>query len=312
MSRKGMEAGQLVIIIVVIVSFMLIAGVVTRWLSRADDTEAERLCHDSVALRVSTALRINPQGKSDDEYFQAIKAQLTTPLLCKTIDTKARGTKNDVMKTIADKMAQCWWLFGQGKYEDLLSGSKIQVLPSLFGFDDYTNKCFNCYTILTEEINDAPEITPQEFMTFLLTEKYSKSKTTYLDYIQKSGGPGRVGYLVVNEESKEAEGILPHQAYSISMMPKLPKTDKSMFRGGTKIVGSLAGAGGAFVLGAAVSGPVGWGIIAIGAIAAQLVGTSGINDIKNALYGERDVSSIYFNTLKEAQQQCGSGDLAGE
>ena len=313
MNKKAMEAGQLVIIIVVIVSFMLIATVVTRWLASAEDKEAEVLCHDSVALRASTALRINPQEKSDDEYFQLVKAQIkAVPVLCKTIDKKVKGNKEEVMRTIADKMARCWWMFGQGRYEDILSGSKIQVLPALFDFDDYTNKCFNCYTILTEEIKDAEVIAPQEFMAFLSTKKYSKSKTTYLDYIQTSGGPGRVVYLVTKEQTQNAEGILPHQAYSISMVPKLPPNDKNKaWFGGVKIVGAL---GGAVVLGAVVSGPVGWGVLAIGTVLSG-IGTSGINDIWSVFYGlngERDVSSIYFNTLEVGQQQCGSGDLAGE
>ena len=40
---------------------------------------------------------------------------------------------------------------GEGRYEKLLQASEIKFLPNLFGFKNYKNDCFNCYTLLIDE-----------------------------------------------------------------------------------------------------------------------------------------------------------------
>ncbi len=309
-SKKAMAMGQLVVIILVIVSFTLIAGTVTRAFAKVQDKDAELLCQNSVALRMSTVVNVN-QEQEDEEYFDVVKASIKPiPMLCRTIDVKVKGDKEKVMKTIAEKMATCWKMFGEGRFEKTLDESKVKVLPTLFALEETKNKCFNCYTILVEELEDG-EIRPEEFMQFLIEEKYSKTGEKYADYVQGHGGPGRIAYLVIRDGTQQAGSIREGYAYAISFAPKLSAAEGGI---SASTAAKAAGAGGLVAIGILAATPPGWVALGIAGIAAVL-GTSTLTDIYNAvaaMYGERDVSSVYFDTLESAQQHCGSKDIAGE
>src|SRR3989338_8494243 len=106
-SKKAMSAGFLVSVIIVILSFMLIAGTIARFFGDAEEKEAEQLCQNSVALRATATLSLGSG---------AIEARLS-PLLCKTIEKEISGDREEVQKMIADKMAKCWDMFGAGTYK---------------------------------------------------------------------------------------------------------------------------------------------------------------------------------------------------
>ncbi len=300
-SRKALAMGQLVIIILAVASFLAIAGLLAKSYANKGDKDAEVLCRQSVQLRANTALQINPDA--EDSFIKAtIKA---VPVMCKTLDYTVSGEKEEVMGFLAEKMARCWWMFGEGRIEELLHGSKLAVLPDIFGVEEYENKCFTCYSIVVEALEDG-EIAPHEFMNYLANTNYEKVGKTYLEYIQSYGGPGSLAYLLVNEQGVP-QGIKERHAYGISMAPKLKPLDETVnfWEGVGKV--AIAGAG-AFILGAATGG-VGWAVISI-AGATALAG-SGYSDIMSAIYGERGVSAIYLTSLEEAQRRCGSGDLEG-
>ena len=314
--KQGIAASQLVVVILTVAAFMLVAGEITRAYAQAEDKDAEILCHDSVAIRAATAFQINPNTGDDDSYLKLVEGTIkAAPALCKTIDKKVEGDKQKVMALVADKMAACWQMFGEGKYEQVLSGSKIKVLPTIFNLGESPNKCFNCYTIIVGDIEDG-EISPQEMMNFLSTETHKKSGKTYTDYIQSVGGPGRVVYYVVSD-SFSVEGIKPNHAYSISYLPKLPAVPEGRaLEGAAKLGIAASGIGiGTVVMGVVtLTTPVGWALGIAAAAGLALTATSGINDIVQATYADsefRQVSSIYLSTLKQGQQWCGSGDIAG-
>ncbi len=297
--KKAMAAGVLVTLILTIIAFMLIAGVITRFTSQADDKQAELLCHDSIAFRAQTQINV------DTGIIEAkVKA---IPTLCKTLLAKVSGSRAEIKQQIADKIARCWWMFGEGRYEELLSGSSARV--KFFGFEDNTNDCFNCYTILIDENKiDGGNISAVEMVEYLKNTKYPKLKgKTYLDYIQSVGGPGRLVYLATDVQGMSM-GISPHQSYTISFAPKLKNVGESTFwNGAAKVGGAL---GGALIVGLATGG-VGW-VAFGGAALLSAVGVSGVKDIKATIYGERDVSSIYIDTLVSGQSLCGSSDIAGD
>src|SRR3989338_11616131 len=135
-SKKAMSAGFLVAVIIVILSFMLIAGTIAGFFADAEEKEAEQLCQSSVSLRATAAISL---GKG------AIEARLS-PLLCKTIEKEISGDRNEVQKIIADKMAKCWDMFGAGVYK-----TSTFENSNLFGHE---NNCFVCYVIPVEKIAD--------------------------------------------------------------------------------------------------------------------------------------------------------------
>ena len=302
--KKGMEAGFLVAIMITIVAFVLIAGVIYRFYAKAEDTEAETICHDSIALRAAMALRMTASTSTNPltgNRLEVINNNLRAiPVLCKTIDKKVKGDKKVVMKQMAEKMARCWWMFGEGRYDHTFYSSSANVQSTVFNFENLGQyKCFNCYSILVEDIEDDSDITQQEFIEFLNREKYSKSNKTYVDYIQSVGGPGRVLFAF----NKGSGNIEPNKAYSILILPKLKSINNPV---GMVVGGVFKWVGGSAitVLSGGILGVVGGGALAV----------SGASEVAAVLFANdaRDLSSIYFTNLELGQQMCGSGDIAGQ
>ncbi|MDP3698175.1 MAG: hypothetical protein Q8R47_01170 [Nanoarchaeota archaeon] len=291
-SKKGLGMEFIITTSLLLISFFLIAGLLGRFASRTSDLEAELLCQTSIAQRAKTALNIGKDISKGSEGSSLFQAQVKTiPPLCRTIDKKVSGSREQVLRQVADGMARCWWMFGEGRYEEILDNVQADVFPDVLGFEDlapYTdpesaNQCFNCYTILIAQ-NEIPggPIEINEINNFLRTKTYAKVNKTYLHYIQGYGGPGRVVFTT--------QEISPREAYTISMMPK-NKKESTFWKG---VIQQAAGT----VLAAS---PLGLPLLYIGQQ----------NQLAD-LIKERDVSSIYVSSLKDGQERCGEGDIAGQ
>ncbi|HLC88521.1 MAG TPA: hypothetical protein VJG49_00645 [Candidatus Nanoarchaeia archaeon] len=298
--KKAVTASFIVGMMITLVAFVLISGTLIRFMSKAEGKEAEILCHDSLLLRSKSIVNV-------DHELANMELKLV-PVLCATQDKKIKGTRTDLKRQIANDIAKCWWMFGEGRFEEILHGSDVDILPRILATEELENKCFNCYTVLVDQdyIEGGP-IPSTEFMDFLATEKYPLKNMTYLQYLQGYGGPGRFVYLATEGDQFISQGILPRHGYSISMAPKLQSDEDSFWKGLAEIGVAVVGA---LVIGIATGG-TGW--IAIGsAVGLSALGVAGVQDLKASIYGERDVSSIYFDTLESGQQFCGSGDISGE
>ena len=286
-SKKGLGMEFIITTSLVLISFFLIIALFGRFASQTNDLEAELLCQTSIAQRARTALNIDKDISAGSEGLSLFKAQVKViPPLCRTIDKKVSGSREQVLRQVADSMARCWWMFGEGRYDELLKNVKADFLPDVLGFEDLSptlnskdaNQCFNCYTILVnqDEISGGP-IEANEITDYLRTKTYAKVNKTYLDYIQGFGGPGRIALAVPD--------ISPRQAYTISMMPK--NRGVSTF----------------------------WkGVIqqAAGTLTANVyLLYAGQQNILADAFKERDVSSIYLSSLEDGQKRCGEGDIAG-
>jgi len=274
-SKKGLGMEFIVTTSLILISFFLIAGLIGRFTSRTTDLEAELLCQTSIAQRARTAVNIDWKAEGISLFRSQVK---TIPPLCRTIDKKVSGSREQIMRGVADKMARCWWMFGEGRYEDILDPADANLFPEVLGLEDYgPNQCFNCYTILIDqdEISGGP-ITGEEINDYLSKNVYAKANKTYLNYIQEYGGPGRIALTVPD--------ISPRQAYAISMMPK--KQKESTFWKGVALSTTLPGQ-------------------------VYLLYHDYQYLIEKA-YDERDVSSIFLNSLEKAQDLCGEGDIAGQ
>jgi len=251
MNKKGITAGFIVSIMITMIAFIVISGVLLRFTNQGDDFEAELLCKQSIALRVATTVKIG----SEDSW--GIKAKLkSVPALCRTIDKRTTGNREKIKKEVADSMARCWEMFGEGKYEELLHSSDFSVIPAVFDFGETDNKCFNCYTIniAQDDIKGGP-IMAGEMEDYLTTHKYKNKGKTYLDYIQTYGGPGRVVFTV--------PAILPREGYAISMMPKNREVgDGEAWKGVGKVV-----------VGVVI---VGVAVLVTGVVVACVIGTAGL------------------------------------
>jgi len=286
-NKAVMSASFIVGIIITLAAFMIIGGTVMRFVGEAEPKEAERLCHDSITWRAATTLQV-----------EGTDIQLS-PILCKTLDFKIEGEKERVMEQLAQKLARCWWMFGEGRYEQILDKEQ---LGKIFGLAKTKNDCFLCYTIMIEDKAFKGKITSQELLDYMRTHDYSSYNMSYLDYVQGFGGPGGLGLI--------AQEIEPGKAYGISFLAKNTE-EKSWFGeivGGTAVVAGLVS--GYFLCGATV----GLGcVIATGiAVAGGEVLGSAVGSKIDNLYTERDISLVYLSELKSAQEACFHGDLGGE
>ncbi len=152
----------IVILILTIVSFMFISSVIFKFTSSID--EEETVCQTSVGIRAASAVNI----KTD-----FTETSLKSPLSCRTMDLTFKGDRQEVKEAVAKKMARCWWMFHEGRYDQILDENKIMEL-TLFGTDELENKCFLCYSLITEEI-EGGTITAEDMYDYFRNTQYPKT-----------------------------------------------------------------------------------------------------------------------------------------
>ncbi len=297
-TKKGMGASVFLVgMIITLVAFVIIAVIITSFTNEANAKEAELLCQSSIAFRASSMISVNGSLAS---------ANIKSPMLCKVSDYKLEGEKEALMRQIADKMARCWWMFGEGRYEEILSPSDFTTLS--FGTAELKNQCFVCFSLIIDEDEiigslkypQDGKITSYEMREFLRNEKHSKINATYLKYFQGfsgNGGPGVVGII-------EPE-ILPGHAYGVSFLAKNSNEEEVSW--GSTIIEGVAG------VGIAAAGIMTGGVIAIGV--GGIMTVDAVNTIRDQLYDDgikRDVSAIFLDNLQSAQEKCFKGDLGGQ
>jgi hypothetical protein len=199
-NKKGAMSWKLMTIILTIVSFMLISYAYYQAAQSADEKKIETICKSTVALTAKNAISI--------DGLLIPKLELMSKPLCKTIDINLDNSKKEeeIKRKIADKMAKCWEMFGEGRYEKLLKGeddvfSKFQTMLGIPG----KNGCFVCYVVTLD--NGEVDISASNFAKFLRTKQHPVIKKTYLNYFQSYGGPGSVVILPEKIESGKAYGI---------------------------------------------------------------------------------------------------------
>ena len=179
--NKAIATAALVKIIISIISFTLLATTIGQFMSGSDIKQQENLCQSSISLRATSALQLNSAVAEGN-----IKA---APVLCKTIDIKSKTEDREKIKRLfAEKIAKCWWMFGEGRYNEILSGSEFHAVPSLLGINNQPNECFNCYNIMIDVDNIDPgdyksndednyPIGRDELIQFMREEHPVKTKT---------------------------------------------------------------------------------------------------------------------------------------
>lgn len=274
--KKAIAAGTLVALIIAILGFLVIAQQLFTFLAKSNDTQAENLCKDSVAVRAKTAVEIETAGKiSEAKVF---------PVLCKTIDKKISAEPEAVKRQFADKIAKCWEMFGEGRYQN----SVFDNLP-FFGND---NQCFICYTMLVDEHRefkkDDKGISADEFVNYLATTDYKKPDRTYLNYIQLAGGPGSVRGLLTEE------GIKPGRAYAIAYKAKSSKCQWC-----SELIGGGVVTSGLTVLTVIATGTITIPIAGVALASGVALGYGGGTLFNEAFFREAELDTILFTDMSD-------------
>jgi len=166
-NRKAeLTTKHLVMIIILIVSFIIVLFLLFRL--NLGETTAKEVCHNSVLLKHQTKIFSGPldcrtnylciSGSKDCEEISATSTVKVKP-----------DNKNETMKALADEMADCWWMFGEGKINyvgEKFSGNMACALCSVIEFDE-TIKGSVSYLEFFNYLKITPKSGSQTYLQYL-------------------------------------------------------------------------------------------------------------------------------------------------
>ena len=214
-NHKGeLTTQQIVTLIILVVSFSVILFLIFRL--NLGETTTKEICHNSVLMKGKGKGLV---GELDCRTNYVCisgggKCEGINPAITVDIDLSKLNAKNETMKAIAEEMADCWWMFGEGKvnYGGLWDKVKGFVpwtdyhcaICSVVKFDDKVQEKFN-------------EITYNEFYDYLKNTKKDNTQT-YLKYLYDVNTVDQFqsDYPLNNiDVTKEEDKIYTNEKYSV-------------------------------------------------------------------------------------------------
>src|SRR3990167_8695022 len=138
-NKKGeLTTTQLVTIIVLIVSFIIILFLLFR-LNPGEQSNKE-ICHNSVVLKSTSKgfagsldFRINYVCISGGDDCKSLTSASKIE-----VDLNSKNSENKIMDAVAKEMADCWYMFGEGKadYSEKASSKTQCAICSIIEFDE--------------------------------------------------------------------------------------------------------------------------------------------------------------------------------
>jgi len=246
-------------------------------------TEQE-ICHNSVVMK-SSAINVNNLLKN------------TVPLNCKTQSVcisedgtcekltspeikKVGEEKNEVYQVLADQLANCWWMFGEGKVDyvgkEVFAGKLYCSLCSQIVFDDSVKMFTDVERgVVNRQINN------REFYDYLKNKRMYETAgdiRTYWDYLYEGSSPKEMETAIKQKDNSYTLGTINLDKQYYIAMGIIDKTSVEPWMaavgGGIVapiVVAAVIGTGplGIFVLAAAAGGAA---VTGGGAAAGQYVG----------------------------------------
>jgi hypothetical protein len=141
--RAEMTTQQIVILIVLIASFAVILFFLSK-LYLGSESQKE-LCHNSVVMRANMPIGGDSVPLNCKREYVCITEDGSCESLTNPIKYKVK-TEEEVYEILANELADCWWMFGEGKIDyvgkDTFPGLYCS-LCSQIAFDDSVQKIFN-------------------------------------------------------------------------------------------------------------------------------------------------------------------------
>lgn len=174
MYKKGeLTTQQIVILIILIASFAVILFFLLR-LNLGHQT-SQQICHNSVITRGSSVVSADAFPLKCQRQYVCLSADGTCEKMTKPDVIKVK-TKDDVYKALADQMAECWWMFGEGKVNYVGSDTIPKLYCSIcaqIAFDDSVNK---------DIFGNRGSFDKKKFFDYMNNHKYSTNEN-YLQYL---------------------------------------------------------------------------------------------------------------------------------
>lgn len=173
MRKKGeVTTKQIITIIILIVSFAVILYFILRLNPTA--TTNKEICRNSVVLQ-SKSLNLGGSSLDCKTNYVCISGGGNCEGMIEDVVRINHEDKNEIFKAIANEMADCWWMFGEGKLNYItgrtFTGNVGCAVCSTIEFDEKIRESYE-----REEINY------RELLEFLEKTKIS-SDETYLSYL---------------------------------------------------------------------------------------------------------------------------------
>ncbi len=202
-NKKGsLSTKKLVTILVLIASFIIILFLLFR-LNLGAVTDKE-ICHNSVVLKSQGQGLVGRLDCKTNYVCISGGGQCVDISPTETINVNP-DNKEEIMKVIADEMADCWWMFG---------GGELNYIGENFGA---TTTCAACSVVKFDDriLDKNYKINYREFYEYLSTLQ-DDSIENYLNYLYDSYDVGEVRREVASLGiDLDEDFVLSEEKYSI-------------------------------------------------------------------------------------------------
>ncbi len=201
--RGEITTQHIVILIVLIASFAIILFFLMR-LGLGEMTGKE-ICHNSVVARGSSVLPEESIPLNCHREYVCITSDNTCEQMTKPKKEKVT-TKEEVYEVLANEMADCWWMFGEGEVNYVGS----DYFPGMY--------CSICNQVafdnsLREEIFNTETIDKEDFYNYLANENVSGMDLTYSEYLYGTKDITAIKSLLAEQNSGFGSIDLTKQYY---------------------------------------------------------------------------------------------------
>lgn len=143
--RGELTSQQIVVYSVLIISFVVI--LIWIILLNLGGTTKEEICHNSVLMKGESPIKSVFSLDCHTKYICLSQTSKCDAMLSKPEEIIQVKTEDDVYKALAENMANCWWMFGEGQIDyvgsDFLSTGLYCSICSQIAFDSSVKKIFN-------------------------------------------------------------------------------------------------------------------------------------------------------------------------
>lgn len=180
-SKQGdITTQQIVLLIILIVSFVVILFFIFRL--NLGKTSVKEVCHNSVVTRASKVI----PGEAVPLNCQTSYICITKDGTCEKMnkpEIKKAQTSDEVYDTLANEMADCWWMFGEGKINyvgaEFIAARYCSICSQIF-FDDSVKEIQDNNG---NKIFAKGEIDQKALYEYLAKTKIPNKDISYLDYL---------------------------------------------------------------------------------------------------------------------------------
>lgn len=230
--RGELTTQQIVLLIILIMSFVVILYFLFH-LGFFSKSEIE-ICHHSVVLRGNSILSKSDVPLNCQRIYVCLTndgtcEQMTNPTIVKV------ESKTEVYYALAEEMANCWWMFGEGQV-DYIGGKALKVnycsICTQLAFDDSILDDGN----LKEDFEDGM-LDKNDFYNYLASTPMEEEGETYAEYLLGTNDIGRIKSEVPDADSFGTMDLTKQQFVVMGIVSELGGFQKAL---GTGIITSVA------------------------------------------------------------------------